>query len=233
MVMNEIAAPKTKIAIYDMDKTITAHATYNGFLRHVMMHHARWRIILLPIMPIGLLLYACKIWDRARLKEFAQSLFIGSTADWRALCPLTETYADHIWQTDIYPQFAARIAQEKSEAYIHVIATASYLIYASPIAMRLHIDHVIATELEMDDAGNNLLAKIAGENCYGMAKLDRVKAWMASQGHDRATCHIRAYSDHVSDAPLLSYADEAFATNPHPPLATLAKAQRWAILDWR
>ena len=56
---------------------------------------------------------------------------------------------------------------------------------------------------------------------------------MAAEGLERNQCHIRAYSDHVSDAPLLNFADEAFATNPHPPLERLAREKGWQILDWR
>ena len=56
---------------------------------------------------------------------------------------------------------------------------------------------------------------------------------MAAEGLSREQCHIRAYSDHVSDGPLLTFADEAFATNPHPPLARLAREKGWQILDWR
>jgi phosphoserine phosphatase len=32
---------------------------------------------------------------------------------------------------------------------------------------------------------------------------------------------------------LLDFADEAFATNPHQPLAQLARERGWPILDWR
>jgi phosphoserine phosphatase len=59
-----------------------------------------------------------------------------------------------------------------------------------------------------------------------------IKTWLAAQGVDRAAVHVRAYSDHVSDAPLLDYADEGFAANPHEPLAKLAQVKGWPILRW-
>jgi phosphoserine phosphatase len=77
------------------------------------------------------------------------------------------------------------------------------------------------------------LAKIDGENCYFNAKLGRIKAWMLAQKYDRKSCAIRAYSDHVSDEPMLGFADEAFATNPHEPLKQLAITKGWPIFDWR
>jgi HAD superfamily hydrolase (TIGR01490 family) len=231
-VMEPTPPAKTLIAIYDMDKTITRRATYNGFLGHVVRRRQMWRVLFIPALPVGLLLYALKIWSRGRLKEFSQTLFIGKRADWRKLSPLTETYADSVWQDNVYPQLAARVAAEKALGYTHVIATASYLIYTAAIGARLDFHHFIATELELDTNGY-ICANIQGENCYGTAKLDRVQSWLAEQGLKREDCNIRAYSDHISDVPLLAFADEAFATNPHPPLARLAKQRGWEVIDWR
>ena len=58
---------KTLLAIYDMDKTVTRRATYNGFLLHMALNKSPWRLVLAPLLPLGLALYALKIWDRARL----------------------------------------------------------------------------------------------------------------------------------------------------------------------
>jgi phosphoserine phosphatase len=112
------------------------------------------------------------------------------------------------------------------------MATASYRLYVEAIAKRLGFDDVIATDLSTDSSGH-VLAQIDGHNCHDVAKLELVKRWMERHGLERANCHIRAYSDHVSDAPLLGYADEPFATNPHGPLARLAETKGWPILDWR
>lgn len=220
-----------KIAIYDMDKTITRRATYNGFLIHLLLRRSPWRLLLLPVVPFGLMLFALSIIDRRRLKEFSQALLIGMRAEPGALRPHLETYADSVIDRNVYTEARARLAQEKRAGYRHVIATASYRIYAEVIARRLGFDDVIATDLAADDAGR-VLARIAGENCYGAVKLQKVQEWMAAQGLDRGSCHLRAYSDHISDRPLLEFADEAFAANPHGPLRRLATQRGWAILDW-
>jgi phosphoserine phosphatase len=59
-----------------------------------------------------------------------------------------------------------------------------------------------------------------------------IKAWMAAEAIDRAQAQIRAYSDHVSDAPMLEFADLPFASNPHKPLAKLAAQRGWTRVDW-
>ncbi len=226
------ATPKILIAIYDMDKTITRRATYNGFLAHMAWNRAPRRLLLLPILPFALVFYALKIWDRQRLKEFSQSLLLGHRVPRSEFAQYLESHADLVLGNNVYPQILERVTQEKAAGFRHVLATASYRLYVDAIAHRIGFETVIATELASDDSGH-VLARIDGHNCYDSAKLDRVKAWMMEQGLERNQCHIRAYSDHISDAPLLEFADEAFATNPHPPLSKLAAARGWQILDWR
>src|SRR3546814_5314376 len=96
-----------------------------------------------------------------------------------------------------------QIASDRAEGYTLVLATASYRLYVEAIAARLGFDAVIAT----DHLGQDLdyvRARIAGENCYDVAKLRMIQDWMAGKGVIRANSHIRAYSDHVSDAPMRS-----------------------------
>ncbi len=220
------------LAIYDMDKTVTRRATYNGFLLHMALGKSPWRLLLAPLLPFGLALYLVKIWDRRRLKEFSQTLLVGHRVSPEKFARYLESHAELVVGKNVYPELLERVAEEKAAGYRHVMATASYRLYVEAIAHRLGFEHVIATDLATDSSGH-VLARIDGHNCYDAAKLDKVKAWMAGEGLTREHCHIRAYSDHVSDAPLLAYADEAYATNPHQPLADMAKANGWQILDWR
>lgn len=220
------------LAIYDMDKTVTRRATYNGFLLHMAFNKSPLRLFLSPLLPFGLLLYLLKIWDRGRLKQFSQMLLIGRRVSPEKFARYLESHADLVVGRNVYPQLLARVAEEKAAGYRHVMATASYRLYVEAIAHRLGFDDVIATNLSTDSSGH-VLARIDGHNCYDAAKLDLVKGWMVTNGLEREDCHIRAYSDHVSDAPLLGYADEAYATNPHEPLAEMARANGWEIIDWR
>ena len=49
---------------------------------------------------------------------------------------------------------------------------------------------------------------------------------------DRAEAKIRFYSDHVSDACVLEWADEPFAVNASAKLRRLATERGWPLLDW-
>jgi len=66
----------TDFAIYDMDRTITRHATYTPFLLHCAVKRAPWRLLLLPFVILSMLAYAAKLIDRGRLKEINQRLLL-------------------------------------------------------------------------------------------------------------------------------------------------------------
>ena len=110
------------------------------------------------------------------------------------------------------------------------MATASYTFYVKEIATLLGVDDVISTGNRATDLHHSF--DVEGDNVYGEEKLATVLAWMEKQGLKRADSHIRFYSDHVSDAPALAWADEGYATNAHGPLRKLAKARGWTVLDW-
>ncbi|WP_272907936.1 HAD family hydrolase [Rhizorhapis sp. SPR117] len=220
-----------RIAIYDMDRTITISGTYTPFLLHVSAQMAPWRLILAFFIPFVMLAYVLRLIPRARLKEINQALMIGHNVRRTKLQPHIESYADKVMAKNVRKGALDRIAQDRAEGYRLVLATASYRLYVEAIAARLGFDAVIATDHLNQDL-DYVRAKIAGENCYDIAKLRMIEAWMASEGIARTNSHIRAYSDHVSDAPMLEFSDEAYAVKPHPPLAKLALERGWPRLDW-
>jgi HAD superfamily hydrolase (TIGR01490 family) len=220
-----------RLAIYDMDRTVTFTGTYTGFLVHVALHMAPWRLILLPIVPLVMLAYVVRLIRRQTLKEINQALMIGHKVSRAKLMPHIESYADKVIGGNVRQGAVDQIARDRADGYRLILATASYRLYVTSIAQRLGFDVVIATE-HMNQDLPYVRAKIAGENCYDTGKLRMIKAWMVAEAIDRAQAHIRAYSDHVSDAPMLEFADEAFAANPHAPLARLAIERGWTRVDW-
>ena len=224
-------AAKVKLAIYDMDRTVTFHGTYTPFLLHVALNMAPWRLVLAPLVPVAMLAYVLRLISRARLKEINQSLMIGTRVRREKLRPHIESFAAKVMAKNVRAGALARIARDRADGCRLVLATASYRLYVEAIARRAGFDDVIAT----DHLGQDLdfvRAKIAGENCYDVAKLTMIREWMAREGIERDRAHIRAYSDHVSDEPMLAFADEAYAANPHPPLARLAQEKGWHRFDW-
>jgi HAD superfamily hydrolase (TIGR01490 family) len=219
-----------RLAIYDMDKTITRRATWTPFL-DTYARSRPWDGIGLSATPGPVILYALRLIDRARLKELTQRLVMGRRARLAEVERIAARFAARIVAEGIYPEARAQIAADRADGCRIVIATASYDFYVRPIAAALGIGDVVATRSTVE--GDRMVPRITGENCYGPAKLRMIEAWLAAQGVQRRDVHIRFYSDHVSDAPALEWADEAFAVNPHAPLRALADERGWAFLDWR
>jgi HAD superfamily hydrolase (TIGR01490 family) len=219
------------LAVYDMDRTVTRRATYTPFLLHCAVRRAPWRLVFLPLVILSMLAYLLRLIDRARLKEINHHLLLGRSIHPRDLQPLVETFADKQVASNIRPGASAAIARDKAEGRRLVLATASYRLYADAIAERLGFDDVIGTGsiIGLDD---RVHARIAGENCYGPAKLRMIADWVEASGLKGVHGHVRFYSDHVSDQPAFEWADEPVAVNPHGKLRRLAQERSWAIEDW-
>ena len=219
------------LAVYDMDRTVTRRATYTPFLLHCAMRRAPWRLLFLPLVVLSMLAYVARLIDRARLKEINHRLLLGRTIDPRDLAPLVDSFAERQVATNIRPGACRAIARDKAEGRRLVLATASYRLYAEAIAKRLGFDDVIGTGsiIGLDE---RVHAKIAGENCYGPAKMRMIADWVEASGLKGVEGHVRFYSDHVSDRPAFEWADEPVAVNPHRKLRRLAEARNWAVEDW-
>jgi HAD superfamily hydrolase (TIGR01490 family) len=219
------------LAIYDMDRTVTHRPTYTPFLLHCAVRRAPWRLLLLPVVLLSMLAYVARLIDRGRLKEINHRLLLGGAIHPRDLKPLVDSFADAQVAGNIRPGARKAIARDKAEGRRVVLATASYRLYADAIAERLGFDDVIGTGsvVGLDD---RVQAKIAGENCYGPAKMRMIDDWVEKSGLAGVHGHVRFYSDHVSDRPVFEWADEAVAVNPDAKLRRLAAERGWAVEDW-
>lgn len=219
------------LAIYDMDRTVTRHATYTPFLLHCATRRAPWRLIFLPIVIGSMASYVLKLIDRGRLKEINHRLLLGAKIHPRDLKPLVDGFAERQVASNVRPGALRAIARDKTEGRRVVLATASYTLYARAIAERLGFDDVIGTGsiIGLDE---RVHAKIDGENCYGPAKRRMIADWVEKSGLAGKHGHVRFYSDHISDAPVFEWADEPVAVNPHDKLRRLAERRGWAVENW-
>ena len=219
-----------QLSFFDMDKTITRGATFVPFLIYAVPRYRPWRAIFTPLVLLTSLGFGLKLIGRARLKEVNLRLMMGRHMPQDRLAKIARGFAGFTLARNSLAPALARIEQERAEGRRVILATASYSFYVREIANLLGIADVIATRPTF--AGDQVMPRIDGENCYGTAKLKMVEGWMDIKGVPRQAAHIRFFSDHVSDAPCLDWADEAFATNAHRPLRALAAKKGWEILDW-
>ena len=221
----------TELAIYDMDRTITRSGTFTPFMIHAATRLAPWRLVFVPAAALVMLAYVFKLIERKRVKEINQAMLLGRNVHLSQLKPIAESFADKMVRFNVYAGALDSLAENRAAGRRLVLATASSRIWVEPIAARLGMDDIVATSsiIGLDDYVSH---KVDGDNCYGPAKLRMIEAWMGLEQLDRSDCRIRFYSDHISDVPVLEWADEAIAANPHAGLREVARKRGWKIVDW-
>jgi HAD superfamily hydrolase (TIGR01490 family) len=219
-----------RFAIYDLDRTITRLPTWSRFLLYAARRRAPWRVVLIPLLGVAALLRTAWLIDRDRLKEIMHRLMIGRTIDPATLAALSDAFAAGEDAANVFRDARAQLAADRAAGYTLVLATAAHGFYAVPIAARLGIHHVIATQAVHDHAGR-ITSRIAGDNCYGAAKHRAIAVWLDARA-DRQDAHVRFYSDHLTDLPTLDWADVPVVVNPGPALRRIAAARQWDVRHW-
>lgn len=215
-----------RIALYDLDRTVTRAPTFTPFLVHMAARGAAVRLLGVPLWVLAMLGYKAGLYGRKALKAFGLALLVGRVVRSPALAPRISAFIARQLAANIRPGARAQIAADRAAGVVCVLVTAAPEIYADGLAEALDMDAVIATRHQRNTQGH-LLARIEGENNYGAEKVARVAAWLAAQGLDRSACHITAYTDHASDAPILDMADAGVIVGRY------AKAEpRWSQVDW-
>lgn len=214
-----------KLSIYDMDKTVIRRASWVPWLFFFARTEAPWRLLLAPLMGLPLLLYGLGALDRAGLKEATQRLMMGRRVPRARVARAAEAFAASFGAANELPGALAAIAADRAAGFEPVLATASCRYFVEALARRWGIERVVATENVWD--GDRLTPAIRGENCYGMGKLRMILAALPARPGQ-----VKFASDHISDLPVLDWADEPLAANPSAPLRQLAARRGWAIVDW-
>lgn len=213
-----------KLALYDMDKTITRRPSWLPWLLFWARAEAPWRLLLLPLLAVVLPLYP--LLGRKRLKEAMQWLLMGPAAPADRVAQQAEAFAERFGAAAELPGALAQIAADRRAGFTIVIATASCAFYAGALARRWGVDALIATR-NLESAGR-VRSGIEGDNCYGEEKRRRVEEWLAGRPIEA----FRFYSDHVSDLPTFLLAGAPVAANPSPALRREAEKRGWPVVSW-
>ena len=128
----------------------------------------------------------------------------------------------------VYAEAALLISEHQAAGREVVLVSASGEEIVKPIGELLGITDIIATRMSIVDG------RYSGEIEFyaaGASKVIGVRELAASRGYDLADCY--AYSDSVSDLPLLQAVGHPSAVNPDRALRRAALENAWPILAFR
>ncbi len=221
---------KRRIAIYDLDRTITVWPTYSQFLLRSAAHVAPWRLLLAPAVPLLMLLYKLGAIGRGRLKVWMWALLLGRSDPDR----LDRAVARFVRRTlagNIRPGALRQIRADRAEGAMLVLASAAHEIYARPIAEALGIEAVVATRIVVG-ADGRVGPDLQDANLYEAAKLAALERFLAERGVARADALITFYSDSASDRPVFDWCDVPVAVDPSRRFGHSAARSGWRVMSW-
>ncbi len=127
----------------------------------------------------------------------------------------------------IIPQASHELLQKHRQmGDLLVIITATNSFITGPIAKRLGVDHLLATEPECIEG--RYTGEVSGVPCYREGKVVRLKSWMMSNESELKGSWF--YSDSHNDLPLLQLVDNPVAVDPDEVLQKEAILNSWPII---
>ncbi len=127
----------------------------------------------------------------------------------------------------VYDEAVDLIGMHKAAGRDVVIVSTSGEEVVAPVGAMLGADHVVATQMVVEDG------KYTGEisrYAYGPEKAIAVLELAAQRGYDLAGSY--AYSDSVTDVPMLEAVGHAYAVNADRALRKIAGERDWPLLTF-
>ena len=217
---------QTRVALFDLDRTLVRMETASLFVRYRRDRgEATFR-------------------DTVRVAYWAAQYTFGridaSDVAARALAALSGLpEAELVRQCEEwFPKYVAQhiCARARRAVDTHLfrgndvaIVTGASPYAARPVARALGIEHVVASDLEVDGSGL-LTGRFVEPLCYGIGK--KLLALRLGRRLGFTLEEAMFYSDSATDLPLLQAVGEPVAVNPDRRLRRVAEQLNWRIEHW-
>ncbi|WP_288891942.1 HAD family hydrolase [uncultured Sneathia sp.] len=191
-----------KAIIYDFDKTIYSKETSMAFMFFFLKRHRS----LIPKFILNLTIILFNIKDLKKVKNIFFSIFKGMDI---------ENDINLFWEKEmknIYPYFFKEIKENRKDADLLILISASPDFLLEPIYKKLGFDILISTKY------SNFT--LIGKNCKKNEKLKRLN----ELGNFDVLCF---YSDSLSDLPLFNIAKKKISINKGNKVLGLPKKNGW------
>ncbi len=127
----------------------------------------------------------------------------------------------------VFPQMLAEVYSHQDAGRPTFIVSAAGNGVVEQLSHVLGMDGGIGTRYEVDGEGN-FTGRLDGPFVYGEGKVTAMEEFADRHGIELAESY--AYSDSISDLPMLRAVGNPVAVNPDPPLAAIAREEGWQTL---
>ncbi|HEX7278508.1 MAG TPA: HAD-IB family hydrolase [Solirubrobacterales bacterium] len=127
----------------------------------------------------------------------------------------------------VYPEMLEEIYAHQDAGRPTFIVSAAGNGVVEQLAHVLGMDGGIGTRYEVDAEGN-FTGRLDGPFVYGDGKVTAMREFATRLGIELGESY--AYSDSLSDLPMLRAVGNPVAVNPDPPLAAIAREEGWQVL---
>ncbi|SHF86539.1 HAD-superfamily subfamily IB hydrolase, TIGR01490 [Microbulbifer donghaiensis] len=128
------------------------------------------------------------------------------------------------------PRAEELISRHRRDGHHIMIITATNRFVVEPIAARLGVDTLLATEPE--EVRGQFTGRVTGEPCYQGGKVVRLHQWLA-HNPEFGSSEKWFYSDSINDLPLLQQVEHPVAVDPDARLRAEAEARGWPVISLR
>jgi len=214
-------APRSA-AFFDLDKTIIATTSATAFSRPFLAGGllTRGDMLRTAYAQFLYLVGGADAEQTERLRARLSAVSTGWDVD-QVRAIVAETLHEHI-DPVVYAEAVELIAEHHAAGQDVVVVSASGTEVVEPIAALIGADHVTATRLTVEDG------RYTGEidfYCYGENKAVAVRELAEREGYDLAASY--AYSDSITDTPMLEAVGHGVVVNPDRALRRLAGERGW------
>ena len=214
-------------AFFDLDKTIIAGSStlaFSGPLRARGLIGRR-AMVRSGYAQLRLMVSGADAAFMDRMRDQISALCTGWEA--AAVHAVIEESLPDVLVPMIYPEAAALIEEHRALGHPIALISASGMEMVSPVAAALGAKHCVATRMVVHDG---LYTGEIEFYCYGEGKAVAARELAAEHGYRLEDCH--AYSDSITDLPLLEAVGHPHAVNPDRDLREIAVARGWPVLDF-
>ena len=221
--------PGRRVAAFlDLDRTVLSTGSPLVLARPLLASGLLSRSALLraAVADLRSLLVAAE----GRYSAEAQAQLAGMVAGWdvRRFREVVDGALGTVVRPHVYLEAVDLVAALHGRGVDIVIVSASSADVVRPIARMLGADEVIASTMEVADG--RFTGRVA-HFVYGAAKAEAIRDLAAREGYDLRAC--AAYSDSVTDLPMLETVGHPVAVNPDRALRRLARERGWEVRRFR